>query len=112
MDAVDANAVARVNAGLPAEPLIKALVDIQDATADHTRARILLSLAIEKLCVCDLASICGVSQSAVSHQLRLLRDRNLVTFTRDGRRAVYRIADDHIRTILATALEHAEELLP
>ncbi|MDP2401047.1 MAG: metalloregulator ArsR/SmtB family transcription factor, partial [Actinomycetota bacterium] len=66
----------------------------------------------EELCVCDIAAVCGVSQSAISHQLRLLRDRNLVTFARDGRRAIYRIADDHVRTVLTTGLEHAEEIVP
>jgi ArsR family transcriptional regulator len=111
VDTVDAAAVARVSAGLPSAALIKALVDIQDAIADPTRARILLALALEELCVCDIAAVCGVSQSAISHQLRLLRDRNLVTFSRDGRRAVYRIADDHVRTVLSTGLEHAEEIV-
>ncbi|MDZ4177661.1 MAG: metalloregulator ArsR/SmtB family transcription factor [Coriobacteriia bacterium] len=112
VDTVDAAAVARVMAGLPSEALVKALVDIQDAIADPTRTRILLALAIEELCVCDIAAVCGVSQSAISHQLRLLRDRNLVTFARDGRRAIYRIADDHVRTVLTTGLEHAEEIVP
>jgi DNA-binding transcriptional ArsR family regulator len=78
--------------------------------ADPTRFRILDSLAHEDLCVCDLAELAGVSQSGVSHQLRLLRDRGLVTFRRDGQRAVYRLADEHVRDLIAIGVEHATEV--
>jgi DNA-binding transcriptional ArsR family regulator len=77
--------------------------------SDPTRLRILSALACEELCVCDIASLTGVSQSAVSHQLRLLRQLDLVAFERLGRRAVYRLADDHVRTLLEIGREHAEE---
>ena len=79
------------------------------AFADPTRFRILEALSAGELCVCDLASLGSVSQSAISHQLRLLRERGLVTFRRDGNRAVYRLADDHVRTMLAQGLAHADE---
>jgi ArsR family transcriptional regulator len=82
---------------------------IFSALADPTRFRILDALSHEELCVCDLAAICGISQSGVSHQLRLLRERELVAFRRDGNRAVYRLADDHVRTLLAQGLAHADE---
>jgi DNA-binding transcriptional ArsR family regulator len=79
------------------------------ALADPTRFRILDALASEELCVCDLAEVAGISQSGVSHQLRLLRDRELVSCTRDGNRAVYRLADDHVRDLIAIGLEHVDE---
>lgn len=98
-----------VTAALPSAAVRKAVVDIHDALADESRLRILLALSEQELCVCDLASICGISSSGVSHQLRLLRDRDLVAFRRDGKRAVYRLADSHVSSILAIAIEHAEE---
>lgn len=82
---------------------------IFSALSDPTRFRMLDALSRADLCVCDLASIAGISQSGVSHQLRLLRDRGLVTYRREGQRAVYRLADDHVRTLLKVGLEHAEE---
>lgn len=82
---------------------------IFSALADPTRLRILDALAAEELCVCDLAAVCGISQSGVSHQLRLLRDGGLVAFRRDGNRAVYRLADDHVRVLLDVGLAHADE---
>ena len=79
--------------------------------ADATRARILhaLSLADTELCVCDLAVLLGISQSALSHQLRLLRDRNVVARTKRGRMVYYRLADDHIRHVFADGLRHVGE---
>ena len=79
--------------------------------ADPTRARILhaLSLADAELCVCDLAVLLGISQSALSHQLRLLRDRNVVARTKRGRMVYYRLADDHVRHVFADGLRHAGE---
>ncbi len=79
--------------------------------ADATRARILhaLSLADSELCVCDLAVLLGISQSALSHQLRLLRDRDVVARTKRGRMVYYRLADEHIRHVFADGLRHAGE---
>jgi len=79
--------------------------------ADPTRARILhaLSLSGAELCVCDLAVLLGISQSALSHQLRLLRDRAVVTRTKRGRMVYYRLADAHIRHVFADGLRHAGE---
>lgn len=106
---VDADAVARVRAALPGEPSQSRAVEIFRALADPTRMRLLLALCDEALCVCDLAEIVGVSESGVSHQLRMLRDLRLVAWERDGKRAVYRLADDHVRDLLAVAIAHAGE---
>lgn len=109
MTIVDARAVERAIASVPDAESLAALEGIFAALSDRTRLRILAALAAEPLCVCDLAEVARVSQSAVSHQLRVLRDLRLVSFERDGRRAVYRLADDHVRVLLAQGLEHAAE---
>jgi DNA-binding transcriptional ArsR family regulator len=106
---VDDAAVARATAAMPGDRGLKALCDIFNALADPTRLRILQALATEPLCVCDLAAVTGVSPSAVSHQLRVLRDRNLVAYDRDGKRAIYRLADAHVAALLAEGLDHAHE---
>jgi DNA-binding transcriptional ArsR family regulator len=111
--AVDETVVARVLAALPAEEIARAVAGIFDALSDRTRLRILQALLVAgELCVCDLATVAGVSSSAVSHQLRLLRDRDLVAFSRQGKRAVYRLADAHVAALLAQGLDHAHESRP
>lgn len=78
--------------------------------ADGTRARILHALSLShELCVCDLALLLGVSQSALSHQLRLLRGRRVIARRRAGRLVYYRLADDHVRHVLADGLRHESE---
>lgn len=109
VDAVDAGTVSSVRDQLADRRRVDRTTAIFSALSDPTRFRILDALSISELCVCDLAEIAGVSQSGVSHQLRVLRDRGLVTYRRDGQRAVYRLADDHVRTLLASGLEHASE---
>jgi DNA-binding transcriptional ArsR family regulator len=106
---LDPTAVDRVRAQLSDDERIEQAAAIFSALADPTRVRILEALGIEELCVCDLAAVCGISQSGVSHQLRLLRDLRLVTYRREGNRAVYRPADGHVQTLLAQGLEHAGE---
>lgn len=106
---VDAGAIARVREVLSTPADRKSSSDIHGAIADPTRHLLLEALAVEPLCVCDLAELSGVSNSAVSHQLRILRDLDLVAYHRDGKRAVYRLADDHVRSLLALGLEHAAE---
>jgi len=80
------------------------------ALSDPTRLKILHALTVtEELCVCDLAALAELSVSAVSHQLRLLRDRDLVRARRDGRMVYYSLADDHISILMGTGIEHADE---
>jgi len=80
------------------------------AVSDPTRLRILAALAATELCVCDLAALTGTSESAVSHQLRLLREERLVTFRKEGRMAYYRLMDHHVTELIRSALNHAQEL--
>ena len=78
--------------------------------ADPTRARILHALSLSnELCVCDLALLLGTSQSAMSHQLRLLRDRDVVARTKRGRIVYYSLADEHVRHVFAEGVQHAGE---
>ena len=98
-----------MRAALAADRRVELTTAIFSALSDPTRFRILDALSHEELCVCDLAQIAGISQSGVSHQLRVLRDRGLVTSRRDGQRAVYRLADEHVRTLIGVGLEHADE---
>jgi len=89
------------------------LAAIFELLADPTRARLLHALSLsDELCVCDLALLLGRSESALSHQLRLLRDRRVVSRRKAGRIVYYRLADDHIRHVLADGLRHARETDP
>jgi ArsR family transcriptional regulator len=94
-------------ASLPNDETIYKATEIFSALADSTRFRILASLTDGDLCVCDLTEICNVSQSAVSHQLRLLRDRGLVRSRREGQRIVYSLQDEHVRCLICVGIEHA-----
>lgn len=84
------------------------LAELFTTMADPTRVRLLARLLAEELCVHELAAELEVSQSAVSHQLRLLRDRRLVETRRQGRHIYYRLADDHVRDLLTRAISHLE----
>ena len=86
---------------------------IFELLADPTRARLLHALSLSsELCVCDMALLLGRSESALSHQLRLLRDRRVVTRRKEGRVVYYRLADDHIRHVLKDGLRHVREAQP
>lgn len=105
----DAARVAEVRATQPDTGTVERLAEIFKALGDPTRVRLLTALATAELCVCDLATLLTLSESAVSHQLRLLRSLRLVRARRDGRMVFYRLDDDHIVRLLAQGREHAEE---
>jgi DNA-binding transcriptional ArsR family regulator len=88
---------------------VEALADTFRVLGDPTRVRILDALSSGELCVCDIASLVGISESAVSHQLRLLRGMHLVRPRRAGRLVYYAVDDQHILELLAQALTHVEE---
>jgi ArsR family transcriptional regulator len=94
---------------LMAPHTVQALADTFRVLGDPTRVRILDALAHGELCVCDLASRVGISESAVSHQLRLLRGMRLVRSRRAGRLVFYAVDDQHILELLRQALTHVEE---
>jgi DNA-binding transcriptional ArsR family regulator len=107
---IDPEAVAFVQARALPERTVERLNRLFSALADPTRVKILNALMVTKeLCVCDLAVIADLSVSAVSHQLRLLRDRDLVHARRDGRMVYYSLADDHVSTLMHAGVDHANE---
>ncbi len=105
---VHLDAVVAARRDLPGARDLTGMTEIFSALADPTRLRIVAALASTELCVCDLAATVGLSQSAVSHQLRVLRDRGLVRSRKEGRRAYYRLDDDHVSTLYRQAFDHAQ----
>ena len=107
---IDPEKVALVQKKALPEQTVERLSRLFSALSDPTRLKILHSLTVtEELCVCDLAALAELSVSAVSHQLRLLRDRDLVRARREGRMVYYSVADDHIAILMGTGVEHADE---
>lgn len=106
---VDEARVGRVRRRLVSPEGARELAETFSLLGDPTRTRILHALCVDELCVSDLAALLGISPSATSHQLRLLRDRRLVAVRRDGRRTYYRLEDEHIRTLVDMGISHAEE---
>ncbi|MGE5544637.1 MAG: ArsR/SmtB family transcription factor [Bacillota bacterium] len=102
-------AVQEVRRLLLSEEVAASLAELFKALGDPTRVKILFSLLTRELCVCDLAAVIGASESAVSHQLRLLRTKKLVKFRREGKILYYSLADDHIEKLFAQGLEHVTE---
>jgi DNA-binding transcriptional ArsR family regulator len=94
---------------LLAEPVVSALAETFRVLGDTTRVRLIDALSRSELCVQDLADALGLTQSAVSHQLRLLRSMRLVRTRRDGRQIFYALDDDHIIGLFKQGLEHVEE---
>ena len=88
---------------------IQPLADVFKVLGDPTRLRILRVLMNQEVCVRDIADELGMGQSAVSHQLRILRDARLVQFRRDGKTVYYSLADAHVYTLLDAGLEHVSE---
>lgn len=101
--------VARVKASLVGTAQVGALAETFRALGDPTRVRILDALSHSELCVCDLATLLGLTESAVSHQLRLLRGMRLVRARRDGRMMFYALDDQHIVTLFHQGLRHVAE---
>lgn len=106
---VHEHTVEEVLAHMPADETLYDLAELFKVFGDSTRIRILYALFEAELCVCDIAQLLGVSQSAVSHQLRVLKGAKLVKPRKEGKTVFYSLADDHVRKIIAQGLEHVEE---
>ena len=91
---------------LPDEEMLYDLADLFKVFSDTTRIKILYSLMAGELCVADIAQTIGATQSAVSHQLRILKTARLVRFQRDGKNVLYSLADDHVFTMLSQGMTH------
>ena len=98
-----------VKSGLPDDELICDLADLFKIFGDTTRMKILLALHESEMCVCAIAELLGMNQSAISHQLRILKDAMLVGNRREGKTIYYFLLDDHVRTIVAQGYEHLIE---
>lgn len=94
---------------IPDETTLYGLADLFKVFGDPTRIRILYALSAGELCVCDIASVLNMTQSAISHQLRVLKQIKLVKFRREGKTVYYSLADAHVETILSQGLEHVQE---
>ena len=94
---------------LPDDEVLYELADLFRVFGDSTRIKILYALHDDELCVQDIANSVQLSQSAVSHQLRVLKDTKLVRFRRDGKTVYYALDDDHVRSILSMGMDHIEE---
>lgn len=103
---VHLNRVRQAREEEPASPELGRLADLYKAMGDPNRLRILLALRGGEMCVCDLAALTGVSDSAVSHALRRLKDLALVKNRRDGQMLYYSLDDHHVSQLLAASLEH------
>ena len=106
---IDLARVKKIRHALVAPEAVQGLADTFSALGDPTRVRILDAVSHGELCVCDLAAVLSLSQSAVSHQLRLLRGMRLVRPRRDGRIVFYSLDDQHIMSLFRQTLQHVEE---
>ncbi|MDR0562851.1 MAG: metalloregulator ArsR/SmtB family transcription factor [Spirochaetaceae bacterium] len=101
--------VAQVRGKMPEEDLLLNLADLFKVFSDSTRVKIICALLNAEMCVCDIAALLGMSKSAISHQLRTLRQTRLVKYRREGKVVYYSLEDDHVGTIFDQGLVHIKE---
>jgi len=101
--------VKKVLSAIPGEEELFSLADFFKVFADSTRIRILYVLLCSETCVCDIAQLLGMTQPAISHQLRILKQMNLVRTRREGKTIFYSLADGHIASILSQGMDHIRE---
>lgn len=99
----------QVRSKLPPDEVLYDLAELFKMFGDSTRIKILYALLEDELCVCDIARLLDVSQSAVSHQLRVLKSGKLVKYRREGKVMFYSLADDHVVRMISQGMEHVEE---
>lgn len=105
-------AIRIVESGMPSDELLCDLGDLFKLFGDTTRIKILYSLFESELCVCAIAELLKMEQSAISHQLRILKNAKLVACRREGKTNMYFLADDHVRSIIGQGFEHLTEKKP
>ena len=101
--------VDRVNQEMPSEETLFDLAELFKIFGDSTRVKILYVLFESEMCVCDIAQLVGMTQSAISHQLQVLKKSKLVKYRREGKTVFYSLADSHVRTILGQGMDHITE---
>ena len=107
--AVHRDIVERVCRAMPGEDTLFELAELFKIFGDSTRIKILYVLFESEMCVCDIAQLLGMTQSAISHQLQVLKKSKLVKYRREGKTVFYALADSHVRTILGQGMEHIAE---
>ena len=111
VNVVDARKVTSVRKKMHSADAVQLLADTFRVLGDPTRVKIVFALVHEELCVCDLATIVGASQSAVSHSLRTLRQMELVRYRKQGKIAYYSLDDEHIGRLIEEGFDHVRELV-
>ena len=101
--------VEKVRGTMPGEDTLYDLTELFRIFADSTRVRILYVLEESEMCVCDIAQLLNMNQSAISHQLRILKQNRLVKNRREGKAVFYSLADSHVKTILSQGMDHISE---
>ena len=99
----------QVNDSMPNEEALFDLSELFKLFGDSTRIRILYCLLVHEMCVCDIATLLNMTQSAISHQLSVLKKSKLIQYRRTGKTVFYSLADEHVRSILSTGMEHVTE---
>ena len=108
-DRVHQEIIEKVDQALPCDEILYDLAELFKIFGDTTRIKILYVLSENEMCACDIAALLGMNQSAISHQLRILKQSRLVKFRRDGKSVLYSLADSHVRTVIAQGMEHISE---
>ncbi len=101
--------IERVSNIMPDDDMLYDLAELFHIFGDSTRIKILYALFESEMCVCAIAELLSMNQSAISHQLRILKQSKLVGCRREGKTVFYYLADDHVRTIIGQGMEHIEE---
>ena len=108
-DDIHAELLEDVKLHMPEEEKLYDLADFFKMFADSTRIKILWALEQQEMCVCDLAALLGMTKSAISHQLKTLRQEKIVKYRRDGKNVIYSLDDDHVKNLLVIGFEHLAE---
>jgi ArsR family transcriptional regulator, lead/cadmium/zinc/bismuth-responsive transcriptional repressor len=106
---IDKGKISNIKKILKPETTIERLSETFKVLGDKTRVKILFALSVQELCVCEIADLLETTKSAVSHQLRILRNMRLVKYRKDGKMAFYALDDDHITNLFTEGLKHVEE---
>lgn len=101
--------LSHVKAEMPMDEQLQDLGDLFKVFGDTTRIKIMYALYEDELCVCAIAELLGMTQSAISHQLKTLKDANLVSARREGKTIYYSLSDEHVKSIIAQGYEHITE---
>ena len=108
-DHVHEDKIKELKNGMPDEDKLYDLAELFKCFGDSTRIRILFALFESEMCVCDIASTLDMTQSAVSHQLKILKQARLIDFRREGKSVIYKLADAHVSSIISGGIEHIME---